>query len=139
MSDAFNDKGLQFSISRVNNDTNINVLDRVKSIISQNSITFTELEDYTHKYLRLCVSGVFNDNKFAILNKWSQQWSLYQHSRQSGVINNSKFYNTYWVRGLQAQISTIMRDLCLQWQQVYNLECVDSTMKMSINILDIVE
>ena len=79
---------------------------------------FTELEDCRHEYLRLWMSGVFNDSRFTILNKWSQQWYQYQHSRQSGVNNNSKFYNIYWVRGLQARISTIMNEWFLQWPQV---------------------
>ena len=47
----------------------------------------TELVDYSHKYLRLWMSGFFNDHTFTILNKRSQQWSLYQHSQQSGVTN----------------------------------------------------
>ena len=47
----------------------------------------TELEDYRHEYLWLWMSGFFNDDKFTILNKRSQQWSLYQHSQQSGVTN----------------------------------------------------
>ena len=33
------------------------------------------------------MSGVFNDQKFTSLNKWSQQWNQYQHSWQSGVTN----------------------------------------------------
>ena len=142
-------RGLEFWISGVNNDPCINILNKVESIITQNSITFTELEDCMHEYLRLLMSGVFHDQKFTILNKWSQQryqyqhswrsevtyilksrilnewsrqWSLYQHSRQSGVNNNSKFYNTDWVRGLQARISTIMNEWCLQWPKVYNSE-----------------
>ena len=41
----------------------------------------------------------------------------------------SKFYNIEWVRGLHAQITTIMRELRLQWQQVYIFECVESIMK----------
>ena len=108
-------KSLQFWISGVNNDPCINILDKVKSIITQSSKTFTELEDCRHEYLRLWMSGCFNDHRFTILNKCSQQWSLYQHSRQSEVNNNSKFYNNYWVRGLQARISTIMNDWLLQW------------------------
>ena len=82
-------KGLQFWISGVNNDPCINILDKVESIITQDSMTFTELEDYRHKYLRLWVSYLFNDNKLTIMNKWSQQWFLYQHSRQSGVNNDT--------------------------------------------------
>ena len=39
-----------------------------------------------------------------------------------------KIYNIYWVRGLQARISTIMNEWCLQWQQVYHFECVESTL-----------
>ena len=80
-------------MSGFNNDTIINFLDNVESIITQNSITFTELEDCMHEYLRLWISGFLNDQRFTILNKWSQQWSLYQNSRESGVNNNSKFYN----------------------------------------------
>ena len=37
------------------------------------------------EYLRLWKSGVFNGQKFTILNKWSQQWNQYQHSWQSEV------------------------------------------------------
>ena len=107
-------------MSGVNNVPCINILDKVESIVTQNSIILTELEDYRHEYLRLWMSDAFNDQKFTILNKWSQQWSLYQHSRQSGVNNNSKFYNIDWVRGLQARISTIMNEWCLQWPKVYN-------------------
>ena len=125
MSDVFNDNSLRFWMSRLNNDTIINILDKVESIITQSTITFTELEDCRHEYLRLWMSGFFNDQRFTILNKWSQQWSLYQNSRQSGVNNNSKFFNIYWVRGLQARISTIMNEWCLQWQQVYHFEWVD--------------
>ena len=54
------------------------------------SIILTELEDYRQKYLRLCVSSVFNDHKFTILNEWSQQWLLYQHSQHTGFTNNLK-------------------------------------------------
>ena len=82
-------KSLQFWISEDNNDPGINILDNVESIITQNSIRFSELDYYRHKYLRLCVSYVFNDNKLTIMNKWSQQWFLYQHSRQSGVNNDT--------------------------------------------------
>ena len=105
----------------------------------------TELEDYRHDCLRLWMSGFFNDHKFTILSKWSQQWSLYQHSEQRGVTNNlksrilnewsqqrsqhsdslrngvnnnSKLYNIDWVRRLQARISTIMNEWFLQWPQV---------------------
>ena len=39
-------------MSWANNDTIINILDRVESLISQNSIIFTELEEYSHEYLR---------------------------------------------------------------------------------------
>ena len=72
-------------MSGVNNVPCINILDKVESIVTQNSIILTELEDYRHEYLRLWMSDAFNDQKFTILNKWSQQWSLYQHSRQSEV------------------------------------------------------
>ena len=115
-------------MSGVDNDPCINILDKVESIITQNSIILTELEDYRHEYLRLWMSDAFNDQKFTILNKWSQQWSLYQHSRQSEVNSNSKFYNIDWVRGLQARISTIMNEWCLQWPKVYNFEWVESTL-----------
>ena len=116
----------------------------------------TELEDYRHEYLRLWMSCFFNDHKLTISNRWSQHWSLYQHSQQRGVTNNlkskilnecsqrwykhldslrnvinnnSKINNIDWVRGLQARISTIMNEWFLQWQQVYNFEWVESTMK----------
>ena len=82
----------------------------------------TELDDYRDDYLLLWMSGAFNDQRFRILNKWSQQWSLYQHSQQSGVNNNTKFYNIYWVRGLHARISTIINEWCLPWSEVYNFE-----------------
>ena len=83
-------KILQFGISGVNNDPCINILDKVESIIPQNSNAFTELEYCRHEYLWLWLSGVFNDHKFTILNESSQQLNQYQHSWQSGVINNSK-------------------------------------------------
>ena len=135
MSGCFNDHKFPFWTSGVNNDTRINILDKVGLIITQNSITFTELEDCRHEYLRLWMSGVFIDQKFTILNKWSQQWSLYRHSRQSEVNNNSKFYNIYWVRGLQARnlrlwMSGFFNDQSLQFRisGVNNDPC--------INILD---
>ena len=59
-------------MSRLNNDTIINILDKVESIITQNSITFTELEDCWQEYLLLWMIDVFNDNKFTILNEWSK-------------------------------------------------------------------
>ena len=83
-------KGLQFWISGVNNDPCINILDKVESTITQNSNTFTELEYCRHEYLRLTMSYVFNDQKFTILNEWSQQLNQYQHFWQSGVTNNLK-------------------------------------------------
>ena len=88
----------------------------------KNSTIFTELDNYRDEYLRLLMSGVFNDNKFTVLNVWSKQWYQYQHSRQSGVNNNTKFYNIYWVRGLHARKSTIINEWCLQWPEVYNFE-----------------
>ena len=148
-------KYLRLCLSGVFNDYKITILNEWSQRCSQhpdslrNSIILTELEDYMHEYLRLWKSGVFNHQRFTILNKWSQQryqyqhswrsevtyilksrilnewsrqWSLYQHSRQSGVNNNSKFYNIDWVRGLQARISTIMNEWCLQWPKVYNSE-----------------
>ena len=96
----------------VNNETSINILAWVESQIDlksrilnewslqwsqnpdsvrngankiQNSIILTELEAYRHEYLPLCVSCVFNDNKFTILNEWIKQWYQYQHSWQSEV------------------------------------------------------
>ena len=71
-------------------DPCINILDKVESIITQNSNTFTELEYCRHEYLRVWMSYVFNDQKFTILNESSQQLNQYQHSSQSGVINKSK-------------------------------------------------
>ena len=56
-------------MSRLNNDTIINILDKEESIITQNSITFTELEDCKHEYLLLWMIDVFNDNSFTILNE----------------------------------------------------------------------
>ena len=84
-------KSLQFWISGVNNDPCINILDKVESIVTQNSIILTELEDYRHEYRRLWMSDVFNDNKFTILNVWSKQWYQYQHSWQSEVTHFLKF------------------------------------------------
>ena len=83
-------RSLQFWISGVNNDPCINIIDKVESIITQNSNRFTELEYCRHEYLRVWMSYVFNDQKFTILNELSQQLNQYQHSWQSGVINNSK-------------------------------------------------
>ena len=65
-------KGLQFWISGVNNDACIKILGKVESIMTQNSITFNELEDCRQEYLLLWMSDVFNDNKFTILNEWSK-------------------------------------------------------------------
>ena len=56
-------------MSRLNNDTIINILDKEESIITQNSITFTKLEDCRHEYLLLWMIDVFNDNSFTILNE----------------------------------------------------------------------
>ena len=50
----------------------------MESIITQNSITFTELEYCRHEYLRLLMSDAFNDQNFTILNKWIQQCSHHQ-------------------------------------------------------------
>ena len=60
-------------MSGFNNDTIINILDNVKSIITQNSVTFTKLEDCRQEYLLLWMSDVFNDNNFTILNELSKQ------------------------------------------------------------------
>ena len=87
-------------------------------INNSKSIIFTELEDYMHESLRLWKTGFFNDKNFTILNKWSQQLTQYQHCRQSGVNNNTKFYYIYWVRVLQARISTIINEWYLQWPKV---------------------
>ena len=57
---------LQVTISGVNNDPRINILDKVESIITQSSITFTELEDCMHEYLRLLMNGVFHDQKLQV-------------------------------------------------------------------------
>ena len=57
-------------MSGLNNDTIINILVKVESIITENSITFTELEDCRQEYLLLWMSYVFNDNRFTILNEW---------------------------------------------------------------------
>ena len=80
-------KGLQFWMSGVNNQTSIKILEKVESILTQNSNKFTELEDCRHEYLRLWMSGFFNDQKFTLLNEWSQRLNQYQHSWQSGVTN----------------------------------------------------
>ena len=100
----------------------------MESIITQNCIILTELEDYRHEYPRLWLSGVLNDHKFTVLNEWSQQWSQHPYSLRDVVNNNPKFNNIDWVRGLQARISTIMNEWFLQWPQVYNFEWVESTM-----------
>ena len=47
---------------------------------------------------------------------------------KKGANDNSRFYNIDWVRILQAQISTIMHEWCLQRTQVINSEWVESTM-----------
>ena len=73
------------------------------------------------------MSGVFNDHKFTILNEWSQQWSEHPDCVRDVVNNNSKLNNIDRVRGLQARISTIMKEWFLQWPQVYNFESVEST------------
>ena len=73
------------------------------------------------------MNGVFNDHKFTILNEWSQQWSELPDCLRDVVNNNSKLNNIEWVRGLQARISTIMKEWFLQWPQVYNFESVEST------------
>ena len=57
-------------MSRLNNDTIINILNKEESIITENSITFTELEDCMNEYLLLWMTDVFNDNRFTILNEW---------------------------------------------------------------------
>ena len=57
-------------MSGVNNDTIINILDKVKSIITQSSKALTELEYCRHEYLLLWMTDVFNDNRFTILNVW---------------------------------------------------------------------
>ena len=59
-------------MSGLNNDTIINILVKVESIITENSITFIELEDCRNEYLLLWMTDVFNDNKFTILNEWSK-------------------------------------------------------------------
>ena len=64
MSGFFNDHKFPFWTGGVNNDTSINILDKVGSIITQNSITFTQLDDCRHEYLRIWMSGFFNDQKF---------------------------------------------------------------------------
>ena len=56
----------------LNNDTIINILDKVESMITQNSIALTELEYCRHEYLLLWMIDVFHDNKFTILNEWSK-------------------------------------------------------------------
>ena len=73
---------LQFCISGVNNDTSINILDKVGSKITQNSITFSELEDFMHeiydhewavylltKSLQVWISGVNDDTSINILDR----------------------------------------------------------------------
>ena len=57
-------------MSRLNNDTIINILNKEESIITENSITFTELEDCRNEYLLLWMTDVFNDNRFTMLNEW---------------------------------------------------------------------
>ena len=39
-----------------------------------------------HEYIRWWMSGVFNDQKFTILNEWSQQRSQHSDSLRNGVI-----------------------------------------------------
>ena len=47
---------------------------------------------------------------------------------KKGANNNSRFHNIDWVRRLQAQISTVINEWCLQWPQVITFEWVESTM-----------
>ena len=60
----------------------------------------TELKDYMHEYIRLWVSGFWNDHKFTTLNEWSQQLSQPPDSLRDVVNNNSKLNNIDWLRGL---------------------------------------
>ena len=92
------------------------------------SIILPALEDYRHQYLGLWMSGVFNNDKFTILNEWSQQWSHHPDYLPSGVNKNLKVYNFDWLRLLFTSKSSIMREWCLQWAQVYNDEWVQSKM-----------
>ena len=90
----------------------------------------TELEDYTHEYLRWWMSGVFNDHKFTILNEWSQQWSQHPDSLRDVVNNNSKLNNIDWVRGFRHEYPrlwlsgvfndhkfTVLNEWSQQWSQ----------------------
>ena len=73
----------------VNNDPTIQTLYGIEPLILKillyslsYRITGTNIYDYEWV--------VFNNLNFTILNKWIQQWFLYQHSRQTGFTNNLK-------------------------------------------------
>ena len=102
----------------------------MESIITQNCIILTELEDYRHEYPRLWLSGVLNDHKFTVLNEWSQQWSQHPYSLRDVVNNNSKFNNIHWVRGFMHEyprlwlsgvfndhMFTVLNEWSQQWSQ----------------------
>ena len=131
-------KGLQFWISGVNNDPCINILDKVESIITQDSMTFTELEDCMHESLRSWMSDAFNDNSFTILNVWSQQSKQYQHSQQSGVTNILKSI-------IFTKLEDCRREYLLLWMSDVSMTTVlpfwiiGVNNDTNINILDRVE
>ena len=130
--------GLPFWMSGLNNDTIINILDKLESIITQNSITFTQLEYCRHEYLLLWMSDVFNDNSFTILNVWSQQSKQYQHSRQIGVTNILKSI-------IFTELEDCRREYLLLWMSDVSMTTVlpfwiiGVNNDTNINILDRVE
>ena len=95
-------------MSGVKNDPSINILDRVKSLISYN--------------LEFWMSGVNNDPSIQTLYGIEQYYS--------------KFYNIEWDRRLPAQITTIMNEWCLQWLQDYHYGMSGVNNDPSINIID---
>ena len=76
------------------------------------------------------MSGVFSDYKIAILNEWSEQWSQYQHSRQSEIthilksriLNELEDYLHKWLRLWMSGVFsdykvTILNEWSQQWSQ----------------------
>ena len=89
--------------------------DSLRDVVDNNSKlnNIDWVRGFRHENPRLWLSGVFNDHKFTVLNEWSQQWSQHPYSLRDVVYNNSKLNNIYWVRELQARISTMMNEWCL--------------------------
>ena len=111
---------LQFWISGVNNETSINIHDKVVPRM---------LKFYNIHWIRglqaristIRLSDAFNDYKFTFwmsgVNNGTSIKNLYRMETEK-----IKFYIIDWVRRLQARIFTIMNEWCLQWQEVYKFE-----------------